>query len=77
MGEFRPVSTKADLDTLDEAEIIQGYRDGLADDPEPGSNRSRSYWHGWRNGMADKGRIPMDCHMRNLAREVVRNRRSH
>ncbi len=38
--------------TLDEAEIAEGYRDGRQNEP-CGDNRSRSYWHGWRNGMMD------------------------
>lgn len=68
MSEFAPVSTLADLDTLDEAEILEGYRDGLANEPEPGGNRSRAYWHGWRNGMADRGIRQIDDAQRELAR---------
>lgn len=50
-----PVSTLAELDTLDDDEIVEGYRDGRAGEPEPGDNRSKSYWHGWRNGARDGG----------------------
>ena len=57
MDERAPVATLADLETLDEAEIIEGFRDGYEGWP-CGENRSRSYWHGWRNAMIDKGRIP-------------------
>lgn len=71
MPERIPVSTLEDLSTLDDDEILEGYRDGLANEPEPGGNRSRSYWHGWRNGMADKKRIPFDRAMESLAREYV------
>lgn len=71
MTEWTPVRTVADLATLDETEILEGYRDGLENAPEPGNNRSRSYWHGWRNGMADKGRRPIDAAQMQLAREYV------
>lgn len=68
----KPVRTVEDLNTLDEAEIIEGYRDGREDAPEPGDNRSRSYWHGWRNGMVDGKHREADEAQRALAYEVVR-----
>lgn len=71
MSEFQPVRTKADLDFLDEDEIVEGYRAGFRGEPEPGSDKSRSYWHGWRNGAADTRRIPSDDAMTQLAREIV------
>ena len=48
-----PVTTLVDLDALNDDEILHGYRDGRKNDPEPGGNRSRAYWHGWRNGRVD------------------------
>lgn len=77
MSEFNPISTKKDLELQDEFEMVSGYMAGLHNYPEPSSAYSRSYWHGWRNGMADKGRIPLDADMRNLAAEIVRAQRSH
>jgi hypothetical protein len=72
-----PVTTLADLDALDETEITEGYRDGLRNDPEPGDNRSRSYWHGWRNGMVDAGHRKGDRAQSELAQEwVARSRRA-
>jgi hypothetical protein len=71
MGEFLPVRTIADLETLDSDEIVEGYMDAFHGEPEPGNNRSRSYWHGWRNGAADTRRIPHDDAMRELAHEIV------
>lgn len=70
----RPVSSVADLNTLDEAEIIEGYRDAF-DGGDCGDNRSRSYWHGWRNGMMDRGRMPKDEHAAALAHEVIQHQR--
>lgn len=54
MIEHAPVTTYGDLLTLNEDEIVEGYRDGRAGGP-CGDNRSRSYWHGWRNGRVDSG----------------------
>ena len=68
---FLPVSTKADLDTLDHDEIVEGYISTKRGDPEPGENRGRAYWHGWRNAMIDMGEIDPDDACRQLAREVV------
>ena len=76
---FLPVRTAADLDTLDEFEMQEGSRDGLNNQPEPGGNRSRSYWHGWRNGMTDAGHRERDEHRLALARDwtrAMRERRS-
>ena len=37
------------------AEMIEGYRDGLnLDNPEPSANRSRSYRHGFDRGREDR-----------------------
>lgn len=54
--EFSPVVTVADLDQLDDDEIVAGYRYGSHGGPEPGNDKSRSFWHGWRNGMLDRSR---------------------
>ena len=37
-----------------EEELREGYRDGFADEPEPGGNRSDWYRHGWLNGRDDR-----------------------
>jgi len=71
VSEFAPVTTLADLDSLDDAELLEGYRDGRAGEPEPGNNRSRSYWHGWRNGAVDGGHRDKDLAQSELARVVV------
>ncbi len=72
-GEREPVRTVAELDSLDDAEIAEGYHDGRAGEPEPGGNRSKSYWHGWRNGRVDGGRAEPDAAMRELVRDVLAN----
>lgn len=57
---FLPVRTKADLDSLDQDQILEGYISAKQGDPEPGPNRGRSYWHGWRNRMIDMQEHPLD-----------------
>jgi hypothetical protein len=49
-----PVISLMDLARLDDEEQAEGYRDGAEGLP-CGGNRSRSYWHGWRNGARDGG----------------------
>ena len=69
---YFPVTTVEDLDSLDDDEILEGYRDGLRGEPEPGDNRGRAVWHGWRNGMIDSGRMEKDEAAATLARRFVR-----
>lgn len=57
---FAPVSTLADLASLDEDQIVEGYRSAERGDPEPGPNRGRSFWHGWRCRMMDHGELQID-----------------
>ena len=71
MSEFVPVTTLEDLRSLDQAEMVEGYRDGFRGEPEPGNNRSRSYWHGWRNGAVDGKHRDGDWAQYELARAVV------
>ncbi|HEX2943579.1 MAG TPA: hypothetical protein VHO91_21165 [Rhodopila sp.] len=54
-----PVRTIADFKSLDEGEILEGYLDGFSGlTPHPPF--SRSYLHGWRNGMIESERCPPD-----------------
>lgn len=71
MSEFKPVETVADLSCLDDDEIVAGYCGGLSCSDEPGSDKSRGYWHGWRNAQIDRGRMPPDVHSQRLVREYL------
>ena len=71
-GERTPVTTADELDALDTDEIVEGYRDGFAGEPEPGDNRSRSYWHGWRNGAVDGRHRTKDEAQAILATAIVK-----
>ncbi len=77
-AEWRPVTSLADLDKLDELEVKEGYFDGRDDAPEPrpGGNRSRAYWHGWRVGMMDAGKVLCDQTHAQLVRDWLARERS-
>lgn len=76
MSEFPPVETLEDLATLDMDEVREGYADGFNGWPEPGNNRSRSYWHGWRNGAVDGGHREKDAAQSALANAYSEYQRS-
>lgn len=64
---YFPFSQMADLDLLDETEMVAGYRAGTDGQELPGEC-TRSFWHGWRNGCADSGRLEHDESMSRLAK---------
>lgn len=72
---FEPVSTLDELDSLNEADMVEGYSSAQRGDPEPGENRGKSFWHGWRNRMMDYGEIPHDEAARKLANLCVERSR--
>lgn len=42
-------------------DMVQGYMDGLdLQSPDPSSNRTRSYRHGFANGRDDRAKKPRD-----------------
>jgi len=77
MSEWNPVTQVSELALLDMNETCAGYQAGLAGDPEPGSDRSRSYWHGWRNGRVDGGHAQPDLAQQMVAREYLGYRRAN
>ena len=70
---FEPVKTVTELNALDQAEILEGYVSAERGDPEPGPNRGRAFWHGWRCRMMDYGLIEIDAAHRALAHELLAN----
>lgn len=52
---IRLATTPGKMNDLEDAECIEGYRDGRTDEPMPGPNRSNSYIQGWWAGMRDGG----------------------
>jgi len=57
---------------LDDDDIAAGYSAGLEGAPAPASDRSKGYWHGWRNGLVDSGRLPADAAQLALSRDIER-----
>lgn len=57
---FSPVSTLEELDSLDHAEMLEGYASAERGDPEPGPNRGKAFWYGWCNRMRDYGELQID-----------------
>lgn len=72
MSEFIPITTVEELILLDHEDMMQGYFAGLDGWPEPGNNRTRSFWHGWRNGAVDGGHRQPDAANHALARAIVK-----
>lgn len=60
-----------------DADVIDGYRSGHRGESEPGSDKSRSFFHGWKNGRVDGGHDPIDERQAAFARAYVGNQRSH
>jgi hypothetical protein len=77
MSNFEPVRTYSDLESLDENQIFEGYLSTERGDPEPGQNRGRAFWHGWRNRMIDLGELPHDDASAQLAREFLAAQRAN
>ncbi len=75
-GPFRPVRTLAELRTLDEGEILDGYLCGVHGETYPSGKQSRAYWHGWRHGLMDRGVLAPDEAARALQVEADRDRRA-
>lgn len=67
-----PIRKAKQLDDLNEKEMVEGYLDGFQNEPQPGDNRSYSYWHGWRNGMVDGKHAEGDGAQAALAHDVVK-----
>jgi hypothetical protein len=67
MSEFKNVASVADFRSLDESEVLMGYLDGFDGLPCPANARSRSFVHGWRNGMTDAGYAAADADQQTLA----------
>ena len=68
MMDRRRFTDPAEVDALDDAELLEGYWDGFKGEPEPGDNRSVAYYHGWANGAVDGGHREIDHLQRAVAR---------
>lgn len=67
---MKPVTTMAELEALDEAAILAGYRAGSDNAPDY-TRKDQAYWHGYLNAEVDRGRVPISLEQMELARACV------
>lgn len=67
---FFPPKTIADVDQMNESELLEGYRAGLNGETRPKDSRAK--WTGWRNGMVDSGRMKIDDSQRRVAKQYIK-----
>lgn len=60
-----------DLADLNDDECLAGYRGGMGFIPMDYTQKSASYWHGYRNAQVDRGLEPMSPEQAEFARQVV------
>jgi hypothetical protein len=77
MSEFHPIVTLEDLILQPACEVTAGYMTGLHNKPEPGSDKSRAFWHGWRNGLVDGGYTEPDAAQEELMRRCCTAHRAN
>jgi hypothetical protein len=69
MSEFKRVATLDELQLLDMSDVQRGYFHGIWGGTEPGSDKTRSFYHGWTNGSVDGGYAEISREQIQLARE--------
>jgi len=74
MAEYKPVVTIEDFDTINNDECLEGYLYGRSDkawEPLPCINNfSRSFYHGYLNGMVDTGKLKLSDEQKELAKAL-------
>ena len=65
-----PIDNLTSLDNLDNRDLVAGYFAGLnGDGHEPSVEKNADYYHGWLNGMCDKGRMQPSATHKQLVHE--------
>ena len=65
-----PIDNLTTLDNLDSRDLVSGYFAGLnGDGHEPSVEKNADYYHGWLNGMCDKGRMQPSATHKQLVHE--------
>lgn len=60
-----------ELSEIDDDACLAGYRAGLGFTAIDYTQKSRSYWHGYRNGQVDRGLEPISPEQQEFARKFV------
>jgi hypothetical protein len=68
-SDFKKVTTLAEACSLNAEEMMDGYWHGLQGGTQTGSDRSRAFLHGWRNGRVDAGLAEPDAAQEKVAAE--------
>lgn len=70
--EFEPAACLDDLLLLNAHDIEQGYYYGLAGNPEPAHHFvGRSFLHGYRNALVDRGEAERDAAQQALIKDYA------
>ena len=65
-----PIADLPALDNLDSRDLVSGYFAGFnGDGHEPSVEKNADYYHGWLNGMCDKGRMQPSATHKQLVHE--------
>lgn len=65
---IEPITDPSDLNG---DECLSGYRAGFGFIPIDYTQKSASYWHGYRNAMVDKGLEPISPEQSAFARKCI------
>jgi hypothetical protein len=76
MSAITPITTMAQLDAIDSDECVAGYMAGYNNQPNY-TRTGQAYWHGYMNGQADKGYMPISEEQRELARVFTARSSNH
>jgi len=60
-----------DLAQINDDECLSGYRAGLGYIAVDYTQKSASYWHGYRNGQSDRGLEPVSPQSMRIAQQMV------
>lgn len=60
-----------DMAEINDDECLSGYRAGLGFIGVDYTQKSASYWHGYRNGQSDRGLEPASPQSQAFARQMV------
>lgn len=61
MGEYKQIETLEDYDKIDDEQCVKGYMSGISGEDLPSPHLyTRSFYHGYLNGLVDSGRRKID-----------------
>lgn len=69
-----PIRRMRLAERLDTAQLVNGYLSGFHGNTLP-KDATPAFEHGWRNGMTDKGLLPITDAQRELAHDYVESKK--